>query len=283
MIRGTLPALVLLGCIRPSTNACERELFCPEHTTCGGSGVCLVADGECARFADRTPCERDTGRGHCRAGSCEEGVELVGASAAFPFSTFLVGVTAALLDHPDVLPDETNLNGFFNIRGTPRDTDVVVELSYPDALTVVTRSIAIGQSDVQADASYGAIPIVFDEVVAQIADTIGVPFDPALGIVVGSTFDRETDAPVADVVTNIPAADCAGPYYFDATGPDPSATATLAATGVFVFANCSVGRHELIAMQADTRCRAFDAVADGPTQLEIVPGKMLFVGRLVCP
>jgi hypothetical protein len=275
-MKHALLALVLAGCPEPAANPCGDGLFCPVDTTCGGEGVCVVDSEACGDFPDDTPCVRDLQRGFCLAGACDAGVIVIGATETFPLRTFPDGVQVRVIDRPEILGAVTNPNGYFDVV-TPRDTDIVLELSYPDALPVRTRTIAVGVDDVLADEIYGAIPIVLDDIARSIADLIGQPLDPANGMISGATFDPANRLSVEGVVVTADGG-CRGPYYFDETGPVLDATATVQ-TGVFVFFDCPPGPVTVSATLGAIACTAIDPV---PLQIEVGARMLSHVGRVIC-
>jgi hypothetical protein len=278
-VKRALLLLVLCGCPEPRAVVCDDGLFCPPDTTCGGFGLCLVSEEQCMEFPETTPCQVEVDRGFCRAGSCVEGVELIGATETFPIRTFPEGVTVFARDHPEIVPSDTNVNGYFGLFA-PHQTELVLEVSYPDAHPIVTRRISVGEDAVAVDVIYGGIPIVLDVIVDQIADSIGVTLDPARGVVIGSTFDPDRSTPLDGVVASVADGDCGQAHYFDAQGPVVGATSTFAETGVFVLFNCLPGAVDLVADRAGVDCRTIDKPA--PIALDVVAGKFLFVGRVTC-
>ena len=277
-MRPVLLLLVLAGCPEPAAVACGGDLFCPEGTTCGGFGVCLVEDQACVTFPDDTPCRLEAARGFCLAGACDSGVALIGAAEAFPLRAPLKDVRVTARDRPDIIPSDTNINGYFEVVA-PRGSRIVIEVAYPGALEVFSREIIVGDIDLALDEIYGSLPIVLAEVAASVAEKVGTTLDPGRGIVSGSAFDESMRTALAGV--EVTADGCTGPFYFGPMGPVLGATATLPETGVFAFVNCEPGPRQISATRSGAACRTIDR--GGAIAIDAAAGSLAFVGRIVCP
>jgi hypothetical protein len=275
--------VTIAGCTSAGSVPCDG-LFCPAGTRCGGEEVCLVEPGSCTAFAEGTPCERDElARGYCFEGTCAPGAQITGVAIDYPSLAPFRNAQVKVRDRPEVLPVDTNLNGFFDLVDVPLHTSSVIEVSFPETYPVITREVAINFGDVLIDVTYGGIPIIINQVLAMVAEAVGSTIASGRGVVMGEAFDLAARAPLAGVAVALTTAGCVGPIYFDDNkNPTSSATSTFGGSALFAFVDCPPGATELVATFPGRTCYPLAGVGTDPIPITIVEDRILFVGRLDC-
>jgi hypothetical protein len=277
-----LALLALVACSDTVSTRCDDGAYCPARTVCGAAGACLVANGECETFVDLTPCLHDgLEQGHCKAGVCVDGVELLGVTLLAPGDIPIAGVPVRALGRPEVLPVETNLNGFFGLI-VPPAADIIIEIRYEDRLDVVSRLVQTGdQTAVPIDLIYGGIPLIPRALAEATAEQVGTTIMPGRAMITGVAYSGQTGGSIAGSAVKVSNPSCVGPLYPDREGQViPGATATTDA-GVFIFFNCDPGGALLEVEFAGEACRVLDVEADR-ILVEGFADRLTFVGRVVC-
>jgi len=273
------------ACAQPASDACNDGTFCPEHTSCGVNDLCFAHVGECGRFDDRMPCLVDeVTSGFCVEGACAPGLEVIGYAVSIPSALPLPGVEVVVRDHPEILGQITNVNGYFGIRA-PHDVVAVIELSYPDTIVSVSRPILVGSSDVQADLIYGGIPMIPVALATLLAEQAGRELLPGRGMVTGQTVGSNGSFdPIGGVAVTLASGSCEGPWYFERDGtPAIGAQTTIANNGTFAFVNCELSAAEIVGTLAGAPCRVLDAPAPGPIAVTPESDRVTAIGRISCP
>jgi hypothetical protein len=275
-------SMLASACAGPDSDRCNNGTFCPPSTTCGAQDVCFAEVGACRQFSDGMPClADDVTSGYCDGTACRAGSTIIAYATLVPSGIGLPGVEAVVRDHPEVLRGVGNANGYFEFE-VPRDTDAVIELSYPDAYVTVTRPVIVGDEDVLLDALYGGIPVVPVTLADLLAARVGIELLPERGFLTGVSVDPQGQT-VGGVAFSLATGSCDGPYYVDVKGePVIGATATQPGNGTFAFANCEPGTVMLQASATTGACHTLDRASTDPVPMNVEVGRITYLGRMTC-